>query len=117
MDWWTTFVRLLASVGYDGTFSTEHEGARVSGVDGIREAVQRLTRALANAHVAQAGEAEQLLQGFQWCARGLTLSIRHDGNCGETDSDTYNLDRSHDLTEDCDGGDRGHERAQVANHR
>jgi len=51
---------------------------------------------------------------FQWCARGLALPIRNDSNCGETDPDTYNLKRGHNLTEDFDGGDRGHERAQVA---
>ncbi|MGD0851767.1 MAG: sugar phosphate isomerase/epimerase [Acidimicrobiales bacterium] len=46
-EWWTTFVDTLASVGYDGTLSIEHEDASVSGVDGVREAAALLHRVLA----------------------------------------------------------------------
>ena len=47
LEWWTTFVDTLASVGYDGTLSIEHEDASVSGVDGVREAAALLNRVLA----------------------------------------------------------------------
>jgi len=46
-DWWRTFVDTLASVGFDGTLSIEHEDASVPGVEGVREAAALLTRVLA----------------------------------------------------------------------
>ena len=47
-EWWTTFVDTLASVGFDGTLSIEHEDASVAGVDGVREAAALLNRVLQN---------------------------------------------------------------------
>jgi sugar phosphate isomerase/epimerase len=47
IEWWTTFVDTLASVGYDGPLSIEHEDASVSGVDGVREAAALLHQVLA----------------------------------------------------------------------
>jgi len=35
----------------------------------------------------------------------------------KADPDAHNLKSGHHLTEDYDGRDGGHERAQVANHR
>ena len=96
-------------IGYHGITSIEHEDASVSGADADRGAARLLTRVLANVHVTQTSDASQLLQRFQWCARGLALPIRHDSNGGETDPNTHNLKRGHNLTEDYDGGDRGHE--------
>jgi sugar phosphate isomerase/epimerase len=46
-EWWSTFVDTLASVGYDGTLSIEHEDASVASVEGVREAAELLTKVLA----------------------------------------------------------------------
>lgn len=54
IEWWTTFVDTLASVGFDGTLSIEHEDASVPGVEGVREAAALLHRVLAQRSSANA---------------------------------------------------------------
>jgi sugar phosphate isomerase/epimerase len=54
IEWWTTFVDTLSSVGFDGTLSIEHEDASVPGVEGVREAAALLNRVLAQRSSANA---------------------------------------------------------------
>ena len=54
IEWWTTFVDALSSVGFDGTLSIEHEDASVPGVEGVREAAALLNQVLAQRSSANA---------------------------------------------------------------
>ena len=46
-DWWRAFVDALASAGYDGVLSIEHEDAAIDAVAGVEESVALLRRVLA----------------------------------------------------------------------